>query len=133
LGLEFDYYVPETAIAFLTDISTALGGASRPMCLKRKREVGRLAHVRYRHALDELDAAGAIVTIKPEVSAIRLIEACAAVISMPFTSTALLGRSLGKPSCYYDPTGMVIKDDKAAHGIPVISGRTELAAWLNSL
>ena len=41
---------------------------------------------------------------------------------MPFTSTALVARNLGKPSYYYDPSGIIQNDDRAAHGIPVISG-----------
>ena len=45
---------------------------------------------------------------------------------MTFTSTALVARNLGKPSYYFDPTGIIQKDDRAAHGIPVISGFSEL-------
>jgi polysaccharide biosynthesis PFTS motif protein len=49
---------------------------------------------------------------------------------MPFTSTALLGREMGKPSIYYDPHGLVQKDDRAAHGIPIVTGPDELHAWI---
>ena len=49
---------------------------------------------------------------------------------MPFTSTAQIARELGKPACFYDPTGMIQRDDQAAHGIPIIIGRVELQAWL---
>ena len=52
---------------------------------------------------------------------------------MPFTSTALIARELGKPTCYYDPTGLVQKDDRAAHGIEIVSGREELAHWLGTV
>jgi len=45
---------------------------------------------------------------------------------MPFTSTALVARNPGKPSYYYDPSGIIQKDDRATHGIPVISGVDEL-------
>ena len=45
---------------------------------------------------------------------------------MSFTSTALVARDLGKPSYYYDPSGIIQKGDRAAHGIPVISGLSEL-------
>jgi polysaccharide biosynthesis PFTS motif protein len=55
-------------------------------------------------------------SIEPDISAIRVIKKSYAVISMPFTSTALLGKQLGKSSIYYDPSGMVQKDDRAAHG-----------------
>jgi hypothetical protein len=50
---------------------------------------------------------------------------------MPFTSTALIARHLGKPSCYYDPTGLVQKNDRAAHGIPIVTGMEELKSWFD--
>ncbi len=74
-----------------------------------------------------------VITIDPETSAYKLIEKCSAVISMPFTSTALIARELGKPSCFYDPTGLIEHDDRAAHGIPIMIGRVELQAWLEAV
>ena len=52
---------------------------------------------------------------------------------MPFTSTALIAKEMGKPSCYYDPHGMIQKDDRAASGIEVITGKSELEIWLANL
>jgi polysaccharide biosynthesis PFTS motif protein len=52
---------------------------------------------------------------------------------MPFTSTALIGRELGKPSIYYDPFGQIQKDDRAAHGIKVVTGEKELHDWMSNL
>ena len=74
-----------------------------------------------------------MITVDPDTSAYKLIEKCSAVISMPFTSTALIARELGKPSCFYDPTGLIQRDDRAAHGIPIMIGRVELHAWLEAL
>jgi polysaccharide biosynthesis PFTS motif protein len=71
------------------------------------------------------------VKIDPAVSASDMIEKCSAVISMPFTSTALLGRAAGKPSIYYDPIGLIQKNDPAAHGIPIVSGEEELNKWIS--
>lgn len=62
-----------------------------------------------------------------------LIARASAVISMPFTSTAHIARELGKPTCFYDPTGIIQRDGRAAHGIPIIIGRDELQGWLASL
>ena len=52
---------------------------------------------------------------------------------MPFTSTAIIAKSLGKKSIYYDPTGMIQKDDRAAHGIPVVTGIEDLENWVKSI
>ena len=50
---------------------------------------------------------------------------------MPCTSTAIIAREMGKPSVYYDPTGLLLKNDPAAHGIPLLSNTAELDAWLS--
>ncbi len=74
-----------------------------------------------------------MINVDPDTSAYKLIEKCSAVISMPFTSTALIARELGKPSCFYDPTGLIQRDDRASHGIPIMIGRDELQAWLEAV
>ena len=133
LGTDFYYYTHKTCNQFLLDIHVALEDFGGVLCLKRKREIGRLAHPKYRHFVKKLDNLDNIIIIKPDTSALRFIEGCMAVISMPFTSTALIARELGKPSCYYDPTGLVQKDDRAAHGIEIIRGVEELTRWLKGI
>ena len=73
------------------------------------------------------------ISISPDYSAVDLIKKCSAVISMPFTSTALIGKHLNIPSVYYDPFGLVMKDDRAAHGVPIIIGKEALTDWLTDL
>ena len=68
-----------------------------------------------------------------DLSAIQVIESSIAVISMPFTSTALVARELGKPSVYYDSSGLLQKNDRGAHGIPILIGQDELKDWLSKL
>jgi polysaccharide biosynthesis PFTS motif protein len=130
LGLDFEYYLPEICIPFLTDIQYAVEDAGHTMLWKRKRKIGSIAHPRYRYYADQVSECKNIVIIDPDISAHRVIEASNAVISMPFTSTALIARELGKPTCYYDPSGLVQQDDRAAHGIEVLRGPQELAGWL---
>ena len=55
-----------------------------------------------------------------------MIERCTLILLMPFTSTALVARNLGKPSYFYDPSGIIQNDDRALHEIPIISGFGEL-------
>lgn len=130
LALAQEYYTPATANRFLQDIldATAQGGGA--MVLKRKRDIGSWAHPRYRALVQQLAHSTHFLAVDSDVTAIRVIERCKVVVSMPFTSTALLGRALGKPSIYYDPQGVVQKDDRAAHGIPIVTGADELNAWM---
>ena len=45
---------------------------------------------------------------------------------MPYTSIAVLAKYHKKNIYYYDPTSTIDKNDPAAHGIPIISGKHEL-------
>lgn len=132
LGLQLDYYTPETAIRFLGDIHDSVRSCGGMLALKRKRKVGRLAHPTYRKFVENLEKLPNFIAVDPDISAQSVIKESAIVISMPFTSTAIIARELGKPSCYYDPTGLVQQDDQAAHGIDIIRGREELEHWLTS-
>ncbi len=133
LGIDIEYYVPRNANSFLMDIQDAAASAERVMVFKRKRDVGTRVHPAYERVTRRLREDTNWLEVDPDISASSLIKKCQAVISTPFTSTALLGRELGKPSVYYDPHGICEKEDRAAHGIPILSGKTELKAWLSSI
>lgn len=132
LGFDTEFYTPPTVNLFLKDIHDVIKKCHVHMLWKRKRNIGRVAHPHYRHFAERLGNNPNVVVVDADVSAIKVIEACVATISLPFTSTALIARQFGKPSAYYDPTGTVQLDDCAAHGIPVLSGPAELDAWLRT-
>jgi polysaccharide biosynthesis PFTS motif protein len=133
LGLEFDYYTPTTAIQFLSDIQVALTRCGNQFVFKRKRNIGRLGHPKYVQFIKKSTERPDFVEVDPDTSAVQVIKNCVAVISMPFTSTALIAKELGKPSVYYDPHGLIQKDDRGAHGIDILCGPKELAAWVSSI
>jgi len=130
LGITFDYYIPRNCNQFLNDIHELLENKETTMILKKKRNIGKLIHPQYQNFLEQLEKKSNLISINPNISAYSVIEKCKAVISMPFTSTALIAKSLGKPSIYYDPSGIIQKDDRAAHGIEIIIGKKELEVWL---
>lgn len=130
LGIDFEYYIPETACAFLADIYKAVSELNCSMILKRKRNINSLAHPTYRNFIENLSNLPNFTAVNAELAAQELIENCEVVISMPFTSTALIAREFGKNSIYYDPTKKLMKDDRAAHGIEIIQGIDELKIWL---
>lgn len=133
LVLNLEYYVPRNANQFLHDIHQAIVLTNHIMILKRKRDVGSKAHPSYVQTSQSLSHSMHWMEINPDTSALTLIEKCCAIISAPFTSTALLGQSLGKPSIYYDPNGICNKNDRAAHGIAILSNEKELRNWLSAL
>lgn len=130
LGMDNLFYTSEVANAFVLDVIELSRQVGVEVLWKRKRNVGRSAHPKYRNFIDSLKYGNELRLVAPEISAIRVIQASRAVISMPFTSTALIARSLGVPSVYYDPSGIVKRDDRAAHGIEILIGRHELERWL---
>ena len=132
LGLEIEYYRPNTSILFLSDIYNLLSDRM-VVALKIKREINKLAHPQYVEYLKGLALSPNFLNIDSKVYSVDIIEKCIAVISMPFTSTAIQGRAAGKPSVYYDPEGLIEKNDPAAHGIPIISGKLELEHWISRL
>lgn len=128
-----EYYVPQTVNQFLLDVYSVVRECKGVMVHKRKRNIGKMLHPQYASLIKNFEDVGDMFSIEPDISAVRVIERSFAVISMPFTSTALLGRELGRPSIYYDPCGVVQKDDRAAHGIQVLTGKEELRNWLTNL
>lgn len=127
-----DYHVrnPGLPIQFLKDIHTVFSECGVTMAFKRKREIGCRGEKKYVNFVRQLSQSEDVVMIDPGISAIKVIERCKGVISMPFTSTALYMRDQGIPSVYYDPTGWIQKDDRGAHGIPILSGINELRDWV---
>lgn len=133
LGIPFDYFIPTNCNQFLEDIYVLVTKNNRTMVLKRKRNIGNLVHYRYQNLLVELEKRSNFILLDPEIRAEQIINNCKAVISMPFTSTALIAKQMGKPTVYYDSTGLIQKDDRGAHGIRIISGRIELESWLSQV
>lgn len=125
-----EFLVPKVVNRFLEDIHTVSCENNFHMVLKRKRDIGSLLNKKYKRVIDHLSASANFLAVDVDIPAQELIEESSMVISLPFTSTALIARELGKPSCFYDPSGLIQKDDRAAHDITIITGIDELRKWV---
>ena len=85
LGIDFDYYTPEVGCKFLSDSYKVVEGGGCKLVLKRKREIGKLAHPLYRNRIKELERLSSFVEVEADSDASQIIEHAIAVISMPFT------------------------------------------------
>lgn len=132
LGNPEEFYTPDIVNKFLEDI-VLLAERNYTILWKRKRNIGALAHPLYKSLVHRLDMLKNVVLIDSEISAVKIIEQSDFVISIPFTSTALIAHSLGKASAYYDPTGNIVKNDAAGHGIPLLSNYNELFHWVSEV
>ena len=133
LALDFNYYSLETCTAFIEDAARIADQLGATLVWKRKRGIGKEAHPKYRALANCIDEKGLALAIAPDQSAIRIIERVDAVVSMPFTSTALLAREMGKPCCYYDPHGLIDKLDRCARDVPILVGPEELVTWMKAV
>lgn len=118
---------------FLVDIKSVLRAHRGTMVYKAKRDIGKRIKRSYGTLVERLMGGEDVISVNSSISPFRVIEACRAVISMPFTSTAIIGKTLGKPSVYYDPLGVLQRDDRGAHGVPILSGIDELHEWVMSV
>lgn len=130
LGLDYDYYIYQTSYKFLLDIYQSFNNDAYIFVLKRKRRIGSRLHPLYKKLISNLEENSNFISIDEDISASLIIKKSDIVISMPFTSTALIAKDLGKPTIYYDSTGELIKNDPAAHGIDIISMPQDLSSWI---
>jgi polysaccharide biosynthesis PFTS motif protein len=129
LGLNFNYYTPEICNQFLSDIFEVFKNLNFDIVHKRKRNIGNLVHYKYINLLKNLQLDSSYTSIDADVAPQELIPLSKCVISMPYTSTAIIAKKLDKISIYYDPTNMLNENDKCAHGITIISGINSLRKW----
>lgn len=128
----YDQYAYDAinAIKFLKDIVTASEDLNIKLYVKRKRNIGSLAHPAYLKILNKLYHNKKISLVDPKVNATNMIEKSNAVISMPFTSTAHIAKELNIPSIFYDSSGLVKTDILQTHNIKFISDTNSLKKWL---
>ena len=74
-----------------------------------------------------------IVKIDDSVSSERLILASTITVSKPLSTTALIAKSINKPSLYYDPTKKISRFDPALRGIPILNNKQDLLDTLKNI
>jgi polysaccharide biosynthesis PFTS motif protein len=130
LCLDNEYYISNTCCKFLLDIYNTATIYNFTVVLKQKRKIDSLQDKCYLKLINDLKLKPNFILINEDVAPETLITDAKLVISMPFTSTAIIAESLKKPSFFYDTNQIINKYDKAAHGIYIISGLNELSRTL---
>jgi polysaccharide biosynthesis PFTS motif protein len=130
LGMDYEYYIPDVINKFLIDIVEVATSLNFTILYKKKKVLGRNTHIKYTKLIKELLSCKNLIHVNSEISAFKLIEKSDITISIPFTSTSLIASSMNKPTVYYDPTGLLWKEDPARHNIQIISNKQELHIWL---
>ena len=133
LGVPLEYYVPDNCIQFIKDVCEVANELGFQIVWKRKRNIGKQAHPKFRNFLRQRTESNGVTTVDPEVAAVRVIQATMLSVSMPFTSTALIAKHMNKIGCYYDPSMSLLKDDRGAHGVEIVLGKDQLREWMNGI
>lgn len=131
LGIAFNFYTVENAVRDMSALCGTAKALGAQVLYKRKRDLGKTVHPRFLSLLRNPKVCDVLVRVDPTTAANRVIETSDAVISTPFTSTALIARQMGKPSCYLDLSRSLHPDDPGADGIPILQSRKELEEWIN--
>ena len=132
MGLTNEYYVYNTSSKFLSDIYHVLSNQNISMLHKMKRK-SKFSDDMYLRKISQLSEKVDYTSIDPDLDALNIIQQTKACISMPFTSTAMIAKHEGKPSVFYDPSGIIQADDRAAHGIPILFTIDELKKWVEGI
>ncbi len=126
-----EHYVPKNCLPFLRDILFVCEENNITLCFKSKSDFKtNKAHPSYKKFIESIADKSNVLIIPNETSPYDLIKKTNISIAMPFTSTPLISKVLKKPSCYYDSSGFVNKNDEAAQGVEIIVGLKQLNNWV---
>ena len=118
---------------FLIDVINFSKEFNVDIYFKNKRKLdSRYTSRSYLIFLEKLGNLDLVNFVDPITSPFRLIEQTDMNISIPFTSTALVGKYLNKPSCFYDPMIILDKQDRATQGVDLLKGEDELQNWFKN-
>lgn len=99
---------------------------------KPKRDIGNKRTDAYKKLLIDLNKYDNYIRLDPKFNAYSLISKSKICITQPFTSTALMAKSLNKHSVYYDPLKRISKTDPAKRDIEIIQSSHELKNFIYS-
>ena len=129
IGHPYDYYTPDILLKFhkhileiLSEFDTVVG------VLKQKRSSAKNSNLRYGKEVNDLYYKNFV--LDPDNDPYKLIEKSTVSVHIPFVSTAHVSISLGIPAIYYDPGGIIQRDDEGLAGIELAKSKDELKKWL---
>ena len=131
------YRTIDMCTRFIVDIIEEANQSGIDVVIKPKRDIDIPAPYysceSYFQRLKQYEIEKKAVIANKNVQISGLIEKSLMVISAPFTSTSLYSYlAYNKPSYFYDPSGKLFADDRAAMKLHLIKGRNELKALITN-
>ena len=131
LGQAYKYQKNHVVETFYNDIINAARANQLLVCTKQKpgRKKSHLT-AKYLRLLKKLEQSSNVYAINAGIAPHRLIMVTQLTISLPYSSTSVIAKALGKPACFYDPTGLLPEITIFSHGIRVIRSPKDLSDWI---
>ena len=133
VGLVVPCHDVETAIAFLMDVYASVNACGGHMILKVKRQLTNINHPKYVEFINHLSERPNVIIVDPHISARKVIEKSACVVSFPYTSTSIIARNCDVPCIYYDPTATLSSSLERSHGVPMMQDKDALTDWVREI
>ena len=130
---DYEYCSKDFLQKFYNDIYDVATQNNFNVVVKRKNQLNHLEIKRNKKFFDNFFLRSNVIPIDPNISAFRIIEKSDINISMPFTSTGLIGSMYKKESIYFDPFKWIQKNDPSGSNLPLLSGKGELEKWFYNL
>lgn len=133
---QFGWDSPEIALTYLRDVLQIAEENNLKIYYKNKRARSiEMRHDEHFYGVLSLLAKykNSVFEIDDRVAPIRLMTNSFLTISKPLSTTAVIAKSLGKPSVYFDPTGKIIPSDPSCRGCKVFKSKHELNKFIQSL
>jgi polysaccharide biosynthesis PFTS motif protein len=129
------FFEIENALKFLDDIIQVSSKLNINCVLKPKRKLSnKTRYTEYFNGLRHFTSEYTNFHFLDErVAPKKIIRASLASINLPFTSTGLIARECGVPTCFYDPVGRINISDPGSSGIKIINNIKSLQIWLDEV
>lgn len=122
-----NYRTENTSIKFLEDINNVFGKKNNfVLLLKTKRIMDKEYSKKYKMFVQDFISKKNVYLLKPTTSASRIIVNSDLIISIPWTSTAFIGKFYNKKSFFYDPLETLDFRDRGKQNCELIQGKKNL-------
>ena len=131
--IALEYRVFSVSKKFLDDIYDLSVRYGYTLVWKTKRNFAYTHSQAYIRFTENFSNRPNVLKVEPETSVFKIVKHSSGSISMPFTSTGQVAQVYNVNSIYYDPTRILLKDDRGKQNCELISGKNELDLWFQNL
>jgi polysaccharide biosynthesis PFTS motif protein len=132
LGLKYNPYTLKYCIKFIKDVIEVAKKLDCVVMIKCKR-FSNIVDKNYHIFLSKIEKSNSnVCVINSAVSAQSLVSVSKCVVSMPFSSPALISKRMKIPSVYYDPSSLLNKCPYQNSEVSLLKKKSILGNWIEN-